>query len=347
MLKRTGAAALAFVIASSSVMLTVSAAGRTPDGMISDMYDSGYRNDYVMSESLMSTIKDDKLVKYLGNALMNLEEKIDLSEFKINRDEWINVSNIICEVYPELFFISGTWTNWRDNSGLVTYVSPEYLYVDANGKPDKQKINSMLNEFYAEADYYLEMVNDQSVYKDDLSKAILLHDEIVLDMRYDLSNRSNYTFAIDKYGVCVNYAQLYAYLLGQLGIKTEIVHSVLTGDSGHQWMKICLDGKWYNIDPTWDDPTVDVQGKVSHKYFLLSDSQISQMDDSGEHSDNMKLHISNDKKYDNYKIHNYNSKLCKVNANDKIVYAVDNVNKKIVKYDYSTDKETTIVDLLQ
>ena len=348
MLKRTGAAALAFVIASSSVMLTVSAAGRTPDGMISGMFDSSYYNNHGMSESLISTTKDTKLVKYLRNALMNLEENIDLSEFKINWDEWVNVSNIILDVYPELFFISGTWTSWRDNSGLVTYVSPEYLYVDANGKPDKQKINSMLKEFYAEADYYLEMVNDKSVYKDDLSKAMLLHDEIVLDMRYDLSNRSNYTFAIDKYGVCENYAELYAYLLGQLGIKTEIVDSVLIGDAGHEWMKICLDGKWYNIDPTWDDPTwnsLDEPGKVPHKYFLLSDSQISQIDDSGVHSGYLKLHASNDKKYDNYKIHNYNSKLCKVSANDKIVYAVDNDNKKIVKYNYETDKETTIINL--
>ncbi len=353
MLRRIGAAALAFVIASSSVMLTVSAAGRTPDGMISGMFDRSYYLNYGMSESLMSTTKDAKLFKYFRNALMNLEERIDLSEFKIDPYELYNSIMVVRAVYPELFFVSEAYGNWRcsrDNSGLVTYVSPDYQYVDANGKPDKQKINSMLKEFYAEADYYLEMVNDKSVYKDDLSKAMLLHDEIVLDMRYDLSNRSNYTFAMDKYGVCVNYAELYAYLLGQLGIKTEIVDSVVVGDAGHEWMKICLDGKWYNIDPTWDDPTytensLDDPGKVPHEYFLLSDSRISQIDDSGIHSGYLKLHASNDKKYDNYKIHNYNSKLCKVNANDKIVYAVDNDNKKIVKYNYETDKETTIINL--
>ena len=302
MLRRIGAAALAFVIASSSVMLTVSAAGQTPDGMISGMFDSSYFNNHGMSESLISTTKDTKLVKYLRNAFMNLEEKIDLSEFKIDSYELANSLMVVRAVYPELFFVSVNGRYSSDNSGLVNYFSPEYQYVDANGKPDKQKINSMLKEFYAEADYYLEMVNDKSVYKDDLSKAMLLHDEIVLDMRYDLSNRSNYTFAMDKYGVCVNYAELYAYLLGQLGIKTEIVDSVLIGGEGHEWMKICLDGKWYNIDPTWADSTVhslDQPGRVSHEYFLLSDSRFSQIDDFGYHSGYLKLHASNDKKYDN------------------------------------------------
>lgn len=36
-----------------------------------------------------------------------------------------------------------------------------------------------------------------------------------------------------------------------------------------------LDGKWYHMDTTWDDPTPDRKGKVSHSYYLLSDDEMA------------------------------------------------------------------------
>ena len=347
-LKRTCAAVIGLSIALSGVSITVPAAGPTPEGMISEVYDYNYYVGNTTTGVGTSSLENPKLVGYIADAIMNCQESIDISSYKISTDECQNLMQIVSETHPELFFYSGMY-RYSYTGNVVISIKPSYMYVDEQGRPDRDKINSMLKEFYSEADRYLDMVqSDASMYDSDYLKALLLHDEIVLDMRYDYSNHNDYTFMIDKYGVCESYSHIYAYLLGQLGIKSELVVSPMDGNNaGHEWIKLCLDGKWYNIDPTWDDPVLsgnkDNPGRVGHTYFLLSDDLISTMDDS--HKNYLSINAANDKKYDNYKLHGYNSKLCKVTKDDTILYAADNVNRRIVKYDYAADKETTVIDL--
>lgn len=61
----------------------------------------------------------------------------------------------------------------------------------------------------------------------------------------------------DNYAVCDGYSLAYEYILQQLGIES----TVILGDAGdtednvggHAWNMAKLDGKWYEIDVTWDD----------------------------------------------------------------------------------------------
>ena len=47
---------------------------------------------------------------------------------------------------------------------------------------------------------------------------------------------------------------------------------------GHAWNQVKVDGKWYNIDVTWDDPIYYWGGTLTpilvYDYFLVSDSVI-------------------------------------------------------------------------
>ena len=43
----------------------------------------------------------------------------------------------------------------------------------------------------------------------------------------------------------------------------------------HAWNLIKIDGEWYHIDVTWDDPTPDLLGRVNHVFFLISDDAIA------------------------------------------------------------------------
>ena len=43
----------------------------------------------------------------------------------------------------------------------------------------------------------------------------------------------------------------------------------------HMWNKVQLDGEWYNVDCTWDDPMGVEPGSVRYDYFLVSDKDIS------------------------------------------------------------------------
>ena len=43
---------------------------------------------------------------------------------------------------------------------------------------------------------------------------------------------------------------------------------------GHAWNVIKVNGNWYHVDLTWDDPEPNRIGNVGHKNFLLSDEGI-------------------------------------------------------------------------
>ena len=64
--------------------------------------------------------------------------------------------------------------------------------------------------------------------------------------------------------VCGGYSQAVSSLLDLAGIPNFVVTSY-SGNMGHAWNKVLLDGKWYNLDATWGD------GGNASRYFLRSD----------------------------------------------------------------------------
>ena len=58
------------------------------------------------------------------------------------------------------------------------------------------------------------------------------------------------------------------------GIPCEYVSGYATG--GHAWNLVEIDGEWYHVDTTWDDPIPNREGYVRYDYFLKSDSYMRQ-----------------------------------------------------------------------
>jgi len=67
--------------------------------------------------------------------------------------------------------------------------------------------------------------------------------------------------------VCEGYGEAFKVLCDVFGIPCVSV----IGDAGglHLWNYVQIDGKWYAVDTTWDDPT---NGSVRYKYFLVGAS---------------------------------------------------------------------------
>ena len=57
-----------------------------------------------------------------------------------------------------------------------------------------------------------------------------------------------------------------------------------------------IDGQWYHVDVTWDDPVPDKPGRVSHENFLRSDDGIRSTGHYGWTSD----YTCTSTKYDKY-----------------------------------------------
>ena len=43
----------------------------------------------------------------------------------------------------------------------------------------------------------------------------------------------------------------------------------------HAWNLIVLNGQYYQVDVTWDDPTWDLIGRACHTYMFCSDDAFS------------------------------------------------------------------------
>ena len=146
------------------------------------------------------------------------ESQIDVLDYHISSSDINKVINALYNVYPELFFVSGySWSlTWDSDDYYVKTITPAYTTDNVDDT------KTMLSEFYAKADEYLALVDDSM---DDFTKALVLHDRLVLEHRYQVDDSSNYTFMINGFGRCENYTEVYAYLLARLGIKSEIVSS--------------------------------------------------------------------------------------------------------------------------
>lgn len=109
----------------------------------------------------------------------------------------------------------------------------------------------------------------------DFEKALWMHDWLTMNASYDLSY-SHYSadgVLVRGTGVCDSYRRAYAMLMNAVGVETISV----TGGN-HAWNQVKMDGEWYNVDVTWDDP-IDASGtqqpaasgREHHLYFGLPD----------------------------------------------------------------------------
>lgn len=118
----------------------------------------------------------------------------------------------------------------------------------------------------------------------DYDKIMALHDYIVDNTKYDSERAKNQTSAYDSariqgvlydhYAICSGYADTMAVVLTKLGITNYKISS-----AKHVWNAVYLDGKWYHLDVTFDDP-VTTTGKdlLEHNYFLVDNDEFALQD---------------------------------------------------------------------
>ncbi|MCU6712207.1 transglutaminase [Paenibacillus sp. J5C_2022] len=103
-----------------------------------------------------------------------------------------------------------------------------------------------------------------------------IHDWIVTHVAYDESLTYYTAYDAIDHGqtVCQGYTLLGYKMLKESGIPVLIAEgSVNTGE--HAWNMVQLDGKWYHLDMTWDDPVgADPDNGISYSYYLKSDDEL-------------------------------------------------------------------------
>lgn len=128
----------------------------------------------------------------------------------------------------------------------------------------------------AEAERVVEALITSNMSDYDVVKT--LHDYLVThcdyDYRVDIGNMPFVSHQaegalLNGTAVCSGYAKAYEAMLDAAGIPNETI----TGYAGgyHAWNLVQVDGQWYHVDATWDDPTNMESDYIRYTYFLKSD----------------------------------------------------------------------------
>ena len=200
----------------------------------------------------------------LKSALDSMQVTVDVSQYNIPSSNIRQIVSSYLNEHLEYFYVSGGYSIRSYTSGTV--VNVEFGYREYEGYTTeeilarKQIVDNTVTNILAEMDAGWT----------DLQKALYLHDYVVTHCSYDLtySNYSlDYVF-IEQSAVCQGYATAYAYLMNRVGIPCEVVSS---RGNNHAWNRVVLNGKYYYVDCTWDDPTGPLYRLYArHMNFLRS-----------------------------------------------------------------------------
>lgn len=104
----------------------------------------------------------------------------------------------------------------------------------------------------------------------DYARALWLHDWTLDQLEYDHNlNWCSAESGLTRHqGTCESYQRIYSKLLDAAGIA----NGRITGN-GHTWNAVKIDGKWCQMDLTWDDTSNNWYGDLDqcHLYFGLTD----------------------------------------------------------------------------
>lgn len=105
------------------------------------------------------------------------------------------------------------------------------------------------------------------------------YDKLKYENKNDDTYKSNtaYGVLIEGYGTCNGYADAMEIFLD----KMNIINYKISNEE-HIWNLVYLDGKWYHLDLTWDDPISDININRD-TYFLISTKTLEKIND-GTHT---------------------------------------------------------------
>ena len=183
------------------------------------------------------------------------------------------LSNINNYVHP---FNSYKALEIKSNTLGAVIVNVEKMYSDNEINIINENIDKVISE---------KIKSNMS----DKDKVKVIHDYIINNTKYDTeskkiieNNKTVYQYSSNKasgpvlyhLSLCGGYTDYMMLFLEKLNILSYKVSS-----DNHIWNAVYLDGKWYHLDLTWDDPvTSNKEDLLLHDYFLITTDKLLKKD---------------------------------------------------------------------
>jgi transglutaminase-like putative cysteine protease len=193
------------------------------------------------------------------NSTINLKDSITEEDLNIIYDAIINTADF------ELVYPTRKYDYKYDSlTGDVYSISPSYEVSAEVRETMIQRVDDVAEEIIS-----------QTVGLDEFQTVRFFHDYIILNCSYDDSgdNCGNaYGALVDGKAVCEGYARAFKYLCDKVGIPCELVNGY--ADVEHMWNLVSVNGDWYQLDATWDDPKNKDGDYISYTYFNITTEEM-------------------------------------------------------------------------
>lgn len=247
-------------------------------------YENSYRSKKLLFTSAVLTENEEKrfdgaetfdeishkyadVIKIIKDGFDNHIDSINISSYNITHDDLEMVITYI--INSGYFYISNSYSYKSDGKYIIS-LSPEYLMNSDDVKKYNEEIESVIDDIAGRA----------SSFKNRIEKLIFIHNYLVENIEYSETESSDinniYGALILKKTMCVGYSQAFCRIAERAGFKTYIVTSETLM---HAWNMVNLNGEYFFVDCTWDDPVFDeinlsndpVSGYGCYEYFMCSE----------------------------------------------------------------------------
>ncbi|MBO4815980.1 MAG: hypothetical protein J5507_03525 [Clostridia bacterium] len=236
-------------------------------------------DDY--AKLIYEALENEKNALKTGNKVINLPSKLGEVLEKGNSMEAVfsvAINAFECD-NPDLFYLDASklilYYERNAFGNYKIYLKNEeeysnYLLDDYKNEQDVNIAKSRIDEVVSNIEVELNKLSD------DYNKILYIHDWITEKVTYDTTlskiNKDNiYGAFVEKEAVCGGYAKAFKYLLDRANINCIIVQGIGTaqGRENHAWNYAQLNGIWYGVDCTWDDPVIigDLRYYIEQKYY--------------------------------------------------------------------------------
>lgn len=210
---------------------------------------------------------EKKAYKLLAYEIGKYKNEITF-DFKLTKSEFEKVYGLYKEDYPEHF--------WRGNEYSLQSRGSRIKKVTFNGTlygGNAEKIQTEKSKIDTAVSDIMSKINASMT---DFEKELLVHNYLIENTSYADGENSHSILGvfIDSKAVCQGYSLAFQYVMRLAGVQCITVTGKFN-DQSHMWNMVKLDGEFYHIDVTADDPLVATgEDVIDFNCFNLSDEQI-------------------------------------------------------------------------
>ncbi|MCH5210811.1 MAG: hypothetical protein J1F01_07595 [Oscillospiraceae bacterium] len=253
------------------------------DSMIADVPHGNNESVYCGYEHLNYTEQE------IYNELLEMIQQ-KKPEFLItdkNTDMIVKAYNTVVDDHPEFFWLNGSYSYQT-----TTYPDKTETVIKPAEQFNADIIGQMESELQGEVSRIVSTAQKET---NDIDKALYVHDYLVDTIEYDNDtyreissgtgsgmiyvSSTAYGGIISRKAVCSGYSAAFQLIMQRLGIPCGRASGSKAGGGNHEWNYILLDGDFYYIDVTWDDPQMvdsesDNLDNKSYDFFCVTTNEL-------------------------------------------------------------------------